>query len=110
MPSGEFKRYIGATMPQEFSPCGVVLERGKALMMRAPVHYYPYLKDLHVTCHCGLFVPFSRGGKRVGTMWIVAHRDHTFTADQRAVCRLELVAEAAEVWHARMPLGTAERP
>ena len=84
--AGQFTRYLGAAMPADFSPCGEVLGRAKPLMMRDPIRCYPYLGELHVPCRYGLFVPFSRRGKLVGTVWIVSHRDHAFTTeDVRAV-------------------------
>jgi signal transduction histidine kinase/CheY-like chemotaxis protein len=71
--AGAFSRFEGSTMPRDFSPCGVVLDRNAPQLMVEPVRYWPYIADLcpHVTEV--LLVPFYNGDIPIGTVWIVAH-------------------------------------
>lgn len=71
--AGAFARFEGSTMPRDFSPCGLVLDRRATQLMVDPVRYWPYIADLcpHVTEV--LLVPFYNGDIPVGTVWVVAH-------------------------------------
>jgi GAF domain-containing protein len=71
--AGEFSRYLHATMPREFSPCNTVVSRGKTLVMRDLVRFFPYAADFHLPLQTALLTPYGRGGKLVGTVWIVSH-------------------------------------
>jgi GAF domain-containing protein len=83
--AGEFQRYLRGTMPRNFSPCGEVLHRRKALLMRDPARHYPYIAQLHAPICSALLAPFSRDGKPVGTVWVLAHSpDKSFTTDDVA--------------------------
>src|SRR4051812_19415939 len=44
--AGGFAEFVGATLPRDFSPCGVVLDRDALQLMTDPVRYYPYIADL----------------------------------------------------------------
>lgn len=71
--AGEFSRYVNGTMPRNFSPCGDVLDRNDAILMRHPVRRYHYIENLHKSCEEVLLVPFNHYGIAVGTVWIVSH-------------------------------------
>jgi GAF domain-containing protein len=71
--AGEFTRYLHATMPRDFSPCGAVVARGKTLVMRDLVRFYPYAADFHLPLHGALLAPYGRGGRLVGTVWLLNH-------------------------------------
>jgi hypothetical protein len=71
--AGELTRYLHATMPRDFSPCGTVVARGKTLVMRDLVRFFPYAADFHVPLHISLLTPYGRRGKLVGTVWMVNH-------------------------------------
>jgi hypothetical protein len=94
--TGEYARYRNGTMPRDFSPCGTVLERRKALVMRDPERCFPSIAQLHVPVRCVLLVPFSRAGLYVGTVWVVAHTStKRFTTDDlRMVQNLATFASA----------------
>ena len=85
--SGEFARHQHGTMPRHFSPCGLVVDRGRALVMREPARHYEYMTQMDTKVATALLAPFSRGGRPVGTLWVVAHRpDKRFTTgDARIV-------------------------
>jgi len=95
--AGEFDRYLGGTMPRRFSPCGTVLDRQATLLMRDPVRFYPYMAQLHQPVCEALLVPFSRGDKLVGTVWVVTHTEaKKFDAqDERVVASLAQFASMA---------------
>lgn len=72
--AGEFSRYLGGTMPRHFSPCGTVVDRGRTLVMRDPARAFPYVAELHAPVCAVLLVPFTKGGRYVGTVWVAAHQ------------------------------------
>lgn len=82
--AGKFSRYIGGTMPRSFSPCGTVLERREALLMREPEQYYPFGQTLCNPIEEVLLVPFYRGDVPIGTVWAVVHtKDKHFDPEDR---------------------------
>jgi len=95
--AGAYARYVGGTLPRDFSPCGVVLDRRSHLLMSQPVRAFPYIAELCAPCVEVLLVPFSQAGVLVGTVWVVAHEDNThFDAeDARIVTSLTKFAEVA---------------
>jgi GAF domain-containing protein len=101
--AGEFARYLNGTMPRDFSPCGAAVDARKSLVMRDPARYYAYISQLHAPVCTAMLVPFARGGRMVGTVWVVQHeRGKSFTGDDvRAVQNLATFAAAV--------LDTAQR-
>lgn len=95
--AGEYARYLGGTLPRDFSPCGTVLDLNKPLLMADPVRVFPYIDKLHVPAREVLLVPFYRGSKAIGTVWVVAHStDRAFDAeDARFLTSLTRFAGAA---------------
>lgn len=87
---GEFAQYLHATMPRNFSPCGTVLDRKQALMMRDPVRHFPYIAELTPPVQTVLLVPFAQNNTLIGTIWVVRHLpDVPFSArDLRAITAL----------------------
>lgn len=73
--TGEYSRYVNGTMPRHFSPCGAVVARSEAILMREPIKAFPYIKELHAHAREVLLVPFFKGKVAVGTVWVV-HHDH----------------------------------
>ena len=71
--AGAFSRFEGSTMPRDFSPCGVVLDRNAVQLMIDPVRYWPYIADLCPQVAEVLLVPFYNGDIPIGTVWVVAH-------------------------------------
>ena len=84
--AGDFDRYLGGTMPRNFSPCGTVFERNTALLMNDPAKFYPCIAGLHRPIRELLLVPFYRGDRLIGTVWVIAHTDgKMFDAEDRRV-------------------------
>ncbi len=95
--AGELAPFTGGTMPRNFSPCGMTVDSRKTQMMRDPVRFYPYIAGLNIPVHEVLLVPFTFGGKVVGTVWIVCDgSSRRFDAeDGRVVSSLAQFASTA---------------
>lgn len=95
--AGEFGRYLGATLPRYFSPCGEVLGCNEAILMDDPARAYPYIADLHVPCREVLLVPFHSEDTPIGTLWAVFHSPdrHFDVEDRRVMESLSVFASAA---------------
>jgi signal transduction histidine kinase/ActR/RegA family two-component response regulator len=95
--AGKYLPFGGATMPRNFSPCGVVLDRNATQLMSDPVKAWPYIADLPNRIYELLLVPFYRDDCAVGTVWAVTHRDnkHFDSEDARLVGSISNFAAAA---------------
>lgn len=71
--AGPWARFLGDTIPRHASPCGVVLERDRAVLMARPERHFHYDLDGVPPIVETLLVPFRRHGKPVGTVWLIAH-------------------------------------
>lgn len=78
---GEFQRYVRGTMPRSSSPCGTVLDRGQALVMKDPVRHYAAIAQLSPPVRALILVPLSENDRLIGTLWVIKHSDeHPFTS------------------------------
>ncbi len=108
--TGEFARYLSGTMPRDFSPCGTVVERGRTLVMRDPVRYYPYLGQLHAPIRMALLVPFARRGRFGGTLWVLTHNpEPQFTSEDVRVVQTLTTFATAILDTIRLPLPLVAR-
>lgn len=108
--SGEWRKFLGATLPREFSPCGTVLDRQEALLMVDPERYFTPLSQVPPRVEEVLLLPFAVHGEIVGTMWVVAHdsKRKFDLEDRRIVTRLTRFAAAAyEQLHSSEAAGDA---
>ncbi len=80
---GRFAPFTGSTIPRHFSPCGVVLDRKKPMLVQRPERLYPYLALEDAPISEGLWAPLvGLEGIAVGSLWIVSHEaEHHFTQD-----------------------------
>lgn len=95
--AGEWRGYVGGTMPRAFSPCGVVLDRNALQLMKEPVRHFAYMAELEPSIAEVLLLPFYHGATAVGTLWVIAHDEtRTFDAeDVRLMTSLSTLATAA---------------
>jgi PAS domain S-box-containing protein len=109
--AGRLANFVGTTLPRYFSPCGDVLARESALLMADPVRHYPYIDSLGMPFREVLLIPFRRGEKPVGTIWVVAHGDQRqFDAeDLRLASNLADLAGAAWGLVSALDAATAAR-
>ncbi len=70
--AGQFAKYLGGTMPRNFSPCGTVLDRNATQLMSDPARYFPDILKVSPAIHEVLLVPFYRGKTPVGTVWVLS--------------------------------------
>ncbi len=70
--SGSFARYVHATTPRFFSPCGTCLDSGKAQLYRVTKPYYDFLSVTADEITDGMLIPWINDSLR-GTIWAVAH-------------------------------------
>lgn len=110
--AGELAPFLGGTMPRNFSPCGVAVDRRQMEVMRDPERAYPYIASLNMPVREVLLVPFFKQGRPVGTLWIVSHhRSPAFDAeDARLAGSLAQFASGAyEMLTAREETGRMQR-
>ncbi|CAH0306776.1 GAF domain-containing protein [Roseomonas sp. CECT 9278] len=75
--SGAFERFSGGTTPVDFSPCGLCIAAGKAILVERPARVFTYLHDAAPAIVEGLIVPLYDGrGVALGTLWVVSHDEH----------------------------------
>lgn len=84
--AGDFAKYLHATLPRHFSPCGEVLDRNEQILMKEPVRRYGYISELDKPVVEVLLTPFHSEGKPIGTVWVASHDDSkVFDAEDRRV-------------------------
>ena len=69
--AGDFKDYLGHTMPRWASPCGDVLRTGSTMLMLDPGRHYASMAAFGQQLGEVLLVPFRREGTAVGTVWAI---------------------------------------
>lgn len=71
---GAFEPFSGGTTPVDFSPCGLCLEAGKAILVERPARVFTYFHQANPPIVEGLIVPLY-DDRRVplGTLWVVSH-------------------------------------
>lgn len=106
---GALSPYLNGTMPRDFSPCGVVLDRKQALMMREPVRHYPYIAGLNPPVHTVLLVPFSQNAQLIGTIWIVSHVEGESFHSGHLKAVSALAEFASSIFHAASQLTQLRR-
>ncbi len=79
--AGLLKGSIGGFTPRNFSPCGVVLDRGSAQLFSHPERLFQYFAAAGVPFVEALVVPLS-GDNPSGTIWILSHDEHTRFDDE----------------------------
>ncbi|HJX26978.1 MAG TPA: ATP-binding protein [Thermoanaerobaculia bacterium] len=74
--AGVYAPHVGGSTPRDFSPCGTTLDRGTAQLFSWPARYFTYFSAVEPPIVEGLVIPFSVGGRALGTIWIVSHDEH----------------------------------
>ena len=95
--AGGLQPYIGGGTPQDFGPCGTVLERDTPILFVHPERHFTYLKPITPSLEEVLLVPFHVDGKAVGTIWAVIHdpNRHFDAEDKRLLANLSIFAASA---------------
>jgi PAS domain S-box-containing protein len=79
--AGSWVADSGNGMPRDFSPCGVVLDKGAPELFRNPERFYPYLSRVAPPITEALLAPFFVAGKAQGVLWVISHDDTRFCSD-----------------------------
>ncbi|HKE44404.1 MAG TPA: GAF domain-containing protein [Steroidobacteraceae bacterium] len=96
--AGRWSAFRGQSMPREASPCGTVLDHNVPLLMSYPERHFngffsgtgvPPLAEV-------LLVPFQVAGRKVGTVWVIAH-DESRRFDREDLRLLASLSEFAAV-------------
>jgi signal transduction histidine kinase len=95
--AGAWRPHLGGGTPRDFGPCGDVLDCNTTMLFTHWERRYPYLSAAMPLAEEGLLVPFFVNGTAVGTIWVIAHRNHRkFDAeDQRLLESIGRFASAA---------------
>jgi signal transduction histidine kinase len=95
--AGAWRPHLGGGTPRDFGPCGDVLDCNTTMLFTHWERRYPYLSAAMPLAEEGLLAPFFVNGKAVGTIWVIAHRNHrNFDAeDQRLLESMGRFASAA---------------
>ena len=73
---GTLARFVDTSIPRDFSPCGVCLDRNSPQLLACPGHHFEYLMEaLDVPVTEALFIPIYIGDQSPGTIWIVSHEE-----------------------------------
>jgi GAF domain-containing protein len=96
--AGKLRRFRGAATPRQGSPCGIVLDERRPLLVEYPERHHSYdpsmTEDPIVEA---LLAPFACKDEPVGTVWVIAHDESRKfdSADLQALCELALFASSA---------------
>ncbi len=73
--AGRWSRFVGGTMPRDFSPCGIVLDQDCTLLLSHPERYFP-IEDMLPRVSEALLIPFHVADQPVGTVWVLSHDEN----------------------------------
>lgn len=71
--AGELEEYEGASTPDDFSPCGVCLERQAAQLYLYQERYFTYFQHTKPVIVESLVIPLIVDGQPLGTIWLASH-------------------------------------
>lgn len=90
--SGALAAHQGDGTPGNFSPCGLCLEIGTAIVMARPERAFTYLARVQPAIFEALIVPlYGPGGTPLGALWVV-HHDPTARFGANDVLSIERLA------------------
>lgn len=95
--AGGLVPFVGGGTPQNFGPCGTVLERNAPMLFVHPERYFGYLEPISPPLEEVLLIPFHVKGNAVGTIWAVIHSTgrHFQAEDRRLLQNLGAFASSA---------------
>lgn len=96
--AGELSRAMGAEMPRQYSPCGMVLDQDADLLFAYPERYFPFPGPVTPPIREALLTPFyDAAGEARGAIWMVSHQEHRKfdVEDLRLITGLAVFARSA---------------
>ncbi|MFZ4285649.1 GAF domain-containing protein [Variovorax sp. HJSM1_2] len=104
---GLFEKYLGAVVPYEESPCGLVISTDKTMLMLNPGEAYKTAAQVQPPIEEVLLVPFHVNGQAVGTVWAISQGHKKFDAeDARLITDMSELAALA--YHVLTKMGDLE--
>lgn len=74
--AGALSGLTGSRMPRDFSPCGMALEQGEAILLHRPARLFHELADVRPEIVEGLVVPFYDARQvPLGALWVTMHHE-----------------------------------
>uniref|UniRef100_B8HKS2 histidine kinase n=1 Tax=Cyanothece sp. (strain PCC 7425 / ATCC 29141) TaxID=395961 RepID=B8HKS2_CYAP4 len=73
--AGTLADHVGGSTPRHFSPCGVCLDQGVAVLLSHPEHYFTYFQEADTPIVEGLVLPLIANSHVFGTIWIMSHAE-----------------------------------
>jgi len=90
--AGSYEKFEGSTIPRDFSPCGVCLNKGSAQLFSYPARYFKFFQEAKPTIVEAMVVPLMLEEKAWGTIWVLSHEEaHQF--DQEDLRLLTILAD-----------------
>jgi hypothetical protein len=74
--AGRWAHYINGGLPRHASPCGMVLDLDRTLLVSRPGREFVQVAQAEPPLVEGLLAPFRILGQSVGTVWVLAHDEH----------------------------------
>jgi GAF domain-containing protein len=95
--AGRWAHYLNGGLPRHASPCGMVLDLDRTLLVSWPGREFVQVAQAQPALVEGLLAPFRILGQPIGTVWVLAHDEHRhFDAeDARVVEGLAAFAAAS---------------
>jgi PAS domain S-box-containing protein len=73
--AGALAGYEGGTVPKNFSPCNICLERQAPQLYFYPERYFTDFQRAQPAIVEGLVIPLMTGDRAIGTIWIASHNE-----------------------------------
>ncbi len=106
---GAFAGNFNGTIPQEASPCGVVIARDSVLLFEQAERFFPALHGLEPRIHENLLAPWHMNGEAKGTLWVMKHTSEGRFDGEDARILVSLGRFASAAHQMNVALAEAER-
>jgi GAF domain-containing protein len=106
--AGGLHCYLGEGTPQNFGPCGTVLDRNAPVLFLHPEKHFTYLEPIAPPLREVLLVPFHVNFKAVGTIWAVIHDEARNFQPEDLRLLVSLSGYAASAYKVLSDIGAIE--
>jgi hypothetical protein len=73
--AGEWAGFLNGGLPRHASPCGVVLDLNRTILVDRPGRHFVHVAEAQPELVEGLLAPFQVLGETVGTVWVLSHTE-----------------------------------
>ena len=93
----------GGSVPRDFSPCAVAIDRGGPQLFRHPERFFPHFQEVRPAIVEGLVIPMHWNDEPLGAIWIVSNEEHrTFDGEDARMMESLAAMTAAAIYAARL--------